>query len=146
MIWDAKLMQQDRFYAYADAQLVDQVVLAAQQGKFAPQTLLSLTHKGATRSYKHKQFGEANVQFSFHEDDRKEIELPGGKVSCVKVELDMDYHSDPLSHLLLEGIGNAISGGDTDPRQIYVLRWIAGWRAGVPEFRPPYTIEPPKKS
>lgn len=36
MIWDPKLMQQDRFYAYADERLVDQVVLAAEQGKFAP--------------------------------------------------------------------------------------------------------------
>jgi RHS repeat-associated protein len=27
----------------------------------------------------------------------------------------------------------------TDPKQVYVLRWIAGRHAGVPEFAPPYT-------
>lgn len=140
LIWDTALMQQDRFYAYADARLVDQVVLAAQQGKFEPQSLLSITHKGATRSFKHKQFGEANVQFSFHEDDTKDIKLDGVDVKCVKVELDMDYYRDPVAHFIMEGIGNEITKGDTDPRQIYALRWIAGRHADVPEFDPPYFI------
>lgn len=54
----------------------------------------------------------------------------------------MDYYRDPLAHFIIEGIGNAVTRGDTDPRQIYVLRWIAGHRAGVPPFEPPYTIEP----
>lgn len=140
--WNPDLMQQDRFYAYADARLVNEVVLAAQQGKFAPQSLLGLTHKGATSSYKHKQFGEANVQISFHEKEKKKLTVGDVELECVKVELDMDYFKNQVAHVVLEGIGNEITRGDTDPRKIYVLRWIAGWRAGVPEFKPPYTIVP----
>ena len=41
----------------------------------------------------------------------------------------------------MEVIPNAITHGLTNPWQVYVLRWIAGRPAGVPEFSPPYTIE-----
>ncbi len=60
-------------------------------------------------------------------------------MNCLKVEIDMDYFRDPLAHLLLEVLPNQF-GGATDPRQIYVLRWVAGRHAGVPEFNPPYRI------
>jgi hypothetical protein len=33
------------------------------------------------------------------------------------------------------------SGSLSDPKHVYVLRWIAGRQAGVPEFDPLYTIE-----
>lgn len=55
------------------------------------------------------------------------------------VECDIDYYRDPGAHLLLEVAVNAF-GGITDPRAVYVLRWIAGRRAGTPEFDPLYTI------
>jgi hypothetical protein len=138
VIWDEKLMKQDRFFAFADAALVSQVKQAAQDGQFDPQFGLEITHPGATSSFKQIQFGEANVQFSFHEKDRKLI----NNVECVKVELDMDLFKDPLAHLFLEVFPNKVSGGKTDPRKIYVLRWLAGRHAGVPEFDPPYTIVP----
>jgi len=138
LIWEEQeRMKEDRFFAYADEVLVDQVVRAAEQGQFASQTGLAFNHPGATRSYKQKQFGEANVQFSFHENDRKKI----GDTDCVKVEIDMDYFKDLLAHLFLEVIPNKVSKGKTDPRKIYMLRWIAGRQAGIPEFDPPYTIE-----
>jgi hypothetical protein len=137
LIWEEKMMKQDRFFAYADAGVVHQVKLAAEQGEFAPQWGLDINHPGATSSYKQKQFGEANVQLSFHENDRRAV----GGVDCVKVETDMDYYKDSLAHLLLEALPNKITKGKTDPRKIYMLRWIAGRRAGVPEFGPPYTIE-----
>jgi hypothetical protein len=137
LIWEEKMMKQDRFFAYADAAVVDQVKLAATQGEFAPQWGLDINHPGATSSFKQKQFGEANVQFSFHENDRREID----GVDCVKVETDMDYYKDPLAHLVLEALPNKITKGKTDPRKIYLLRWIAGRHAGVPEFDPPFTIE-----
>lgn len=140
VIWDKKLMRQDRFFAYADANLVDQVKQAARHGEFEPQFGLDINHPGATSSFKQKQFGEANVQFSFHENDRKTIDA----VDCVKVELDIDYFQDLLAHLFLEVLPNKVSGGKTDPRQVYVLRWVAGRHAGIPEFDPPYTIEPRK--
>jgi hypothetical protein len=137
VIWDTKLMQQDRFFAFADAALVEQVKRAAAQGRFDPQFGLDITHPGATSSYKQNQFGEANVQFSFHENDRATID----GVACVQVEVDMDFFRDPLAHFFLEVLPNHVSKGLTDPREIYILRWIAGRHAGVPEFDPPYTIE-----
>ncbi len=138
LIWDRESMKQDRFFAFADATLVDQVRQAADHGHFDPQFGLDLTHPGATASFKQVQFGEANVQFSFHEEDRNSID----GTDCVKVEVDMDYFKDSLAHFLLEVIPNKISGGDTDPRKIYMLRWMAGRRAGVAEFDPPYAIVP----
>lgn len=139
LLWTEKeKMKQDRFFAYVDGRMVEQVLRAAEKGQFEPQKGLSINHPGATRSYKHKQFGEANVQISFHENDRERI----GEVDCVKVELDMDYFKDTLAHLILEVIPNKVSKGKTDPRKIYMLRWIAGRQAGIPEFEPPYTIEP----
>ena len=133
---EATLPAQDRFYAWVDKQLVNQVKTAAQQGEFAPEINPSFFHAGATSSYKQIQFGEANVQLTFHEHDIRQIE----GVDCVLVESDIDYYKDVLNHALLEILPNAASGGLTDPRVVYVLRWIAGRHAGVPEFNPPYTI------
>ena len=56
------------------------------------------------------------------------------------VEPDIDYYKDLAAHALLEVVANGITGSLTDPRQVYVLRWIAGRHAGVPGFDPPYTI------
>ena len=128
---------QDRFNAYADRAIVSQVQLAAQQGEFAPEMDPHLFHKGATSSYKQTKFGEANVQLTFHEDDTQTID----GTDCVVVEPDIDYYKDLAAHALLEVIANAVTGSLTDPKNVYVLRWIAGRRAGVPEFNPPYTIE-----
>ena len=128
---------QDRFYAYADKALVSQVQLAAQQNEFAPELDPATFHKGATSSYKQIQFGEANVQLTFHENDTQIID----GTECIVVEPDIDYYKDLAAHALLEVIANALTGSLTDPKNVYVLRWIAGRRAGVPEFSPPYTIE-----
>ena len=95
-----------------------------------------LFHPDATSSYKQIQFGEANVQLTFHEKDAAKI----NGVQCIKIEPDIDYFQDLGAHTLLEAIPNAITHGLTDPKQVYVLRWIAGKHAGVPEFAPPYTI------
>ena len=135
LIWD-ETMAQDRFFGWADVRLVDQVRAAAQQGQFAPEPGTSLFHPGATSSFKQIQFGEANVQITFHEDDRRNI----GGIDCVKVEPDVDYYKDLGAHALLEVLKNTVTGGLTDPRAVYVLRWIAGRRAGIPEFDPLYVI------
>jgi hypothetical protein len=134
LVWED--MAQDRFFAYADKQLIDQVERAVLEDAFRPEPGAAIFHPGATRSYKEIRFGEANVQLTFHEKATRKIE--GTK--CVKVEVDIDYHRDILAHALLELIPNTLSGGLTDPRQVYVLRWIAGKHANVPEFNPPYTI------
>ncbi len=134
IIWDE--MAPDRFFGYADKELIHQVKLAADQGEFQPELGASFFHPGATLSYKQVQFGEANVQLTFHEDDQKTID----GVECVRIEPDIDYFKDLGAHALLEVLPNRISDGLTDPKQVYVLRWIAGRHAGVPEFDPPYTI------
>jgi hypothetical protein len=139
VVWDQSgefAMAQDRFFAWADPGLIDQLKLATQQTPpefaSAPYSL----HPGATDSYKQIQFGEANVQLTIHGGNTQVIE----GVNCVMVEPDIDYYKDPLAHLLLEVAVNAF-GSLTDPRDVYVLRWIAGRRAGIPEFYPLYTIQ-----
>lgn len=134
LIWDS--MQPDRFFAWADPELVAQVRQAAHEGKFAPEPGTALFHPGATSSFKQIQFGEANVQLTFHEDDTRIID----GTECIKVEPDIDYYKDLGAHALLEVVPNSLTGGKTDARQVYVLRWIAGRHAGVPEFNPPYVI------
>jgi len=135
LIWDQS-MAQDRFFAWADKALVEQVRLAAAQGLFKPEFGSGLFHLGATSSYKQIRFGEANVQLTFHEQEEESID----GIPCVKVEPDIDYYRDEAAHTILEVIPNLASGGKTDPATVYVLRWIAGRHAGVPEFNPPYSI------
>jgi len=135
LIWD-DTMAQERFYGWADPALYDEVKLAASHGVFSREADFALFHTGATDSYKQIQFGEANVQLTFHADDTKVID----GLTCIKMEPDIDYYKDLAAHALLEVITNAISGSLTDPRQVYVLRWIAGRHAGVAEFDPPYVI------
>ena len=129
-------LAQDRFFGYADKFLVDQVRRAAMEGEFAPEPSPGLFHPNATSSFKQVQFGEANVQLTFHEKDTKNI----GGVQCVKVEPDIDCYQDLGAHTILEVIPNSITHGLTDPKEVYVLRWIAGTHSQVPEFSPPYTI------
>jgi len=135
--WDAPYAPaQDRFYAWRDSRLIDQVKNAAAAGEFAVENNPGLFHPGATSSWKQIQFGEANVQLTFHENDTMII----GGVDCVMVEPDIDYSQDLAAHALLEVIANALTHSLTDPTEVYVLRWIAGRTAGIPEFAPIYTI------
>ena len=128
----------DRIFGYADAKLVGQVRLAAQQGEFDNMAAVDLTlHGDATSSFKQNQFGEANLQLTFHERNRRTIK----GVDCVYVEPDIDYFKDPSAHVLLEVIPNALTGTVSSPRVVYVLRWIAAQHAGIPDFDPLYTIE-----
>jgi hypothetical protein len=136
LIWDDS-MQQDRFFCWADPALIDQVVQAAAQSVFSPEPGTAIFHSGATRSWKQIQFGEANVQLTFHENDKKTID----GVDCVMLEPDIDYYKDLLAHAILEVTPNSLTHSITDPRQVYVLRWMAGRHAGVPNFEPPYTLE-----
>jgi len=140
LIWDDS-MKQDRFFAWADKKLLDQTIQAAQHGEFKRELGFEFFHKNATDSYKQVQFGEANVQLTFHADDAPPADLP----DTMLLEPDIDYYKDIGAHAMLEVIPNAmekVAGqtGLTDPKVVYVLRWIAGRHAGVPEFNPPYTI------
>ena len=134
-VWDDPNfpMLEDRFYAYADPALLTQVRLAKDQAAFAEEPNPGILHKGATCSYKQIQFGEANVQLTFHEN---EPSPPG--TNWLTIEPDIDYFKDMAAHTLLEVLPGFF--GLTDPKTVYVLRWIAGHQANVPEFNPPYTI------
>ena len=117
-------------------ELINQVKIGAAAGQFAVENAPGIFHPGATSSWKQVQFGEANVQLTFHENDKKVI----GKTNCVMVEPDMDYFRDPAAHTILEVIPNALTHTLTEPVEVYVLRWIAGRTAGIPEFAPLYTV------
>jgi hypothetical protein len=135
VIWDMTLAE-DRFFAWCDAKLIDEVRLAASHKEFEPEAAPWLFHPGASESWKQVRFGEANVQLTFHEDEKQKI----GGVDCIVVEPDIDYYKDPAAHGLFEVLPNKLTGGLSNPEFIYVLRWIAGRHAGLPEFNPPYTI------
>ena len=133
--WDAPWAPaQDRFFAWCDPKLIDQVKAAtvAKQFATAPYSL----HQGATSSWKQIQLTEANVQLTFHENDHLTID----GLDCIMVEPDIDYYPDPVSHLLLEVAVNALTHSLTDPCEVYVMRWMAGQQAGMPAFAPMYTI------
>lgn len=136
LIWD-NTMAHDRFFAWCKPELVDQVAQAAAQGEFAPEVGTAIFHTGATRSWKQIQFGEANVQLTFHENNKKTI----NGIDYIMIEPDIDYYKDEAAHALLEVVTNKLTHSLTDPRQVYVLRWMAGRHAGVPNFEPPYTLE-----
>ena len=141
VIWDRDpasqtKMSQDRFFAWADPTLIDQVKLAQTRNPPEFVAVPPDLHPGATISFKQVEFGEASLQLTFHENDRQMID----GINCVMVEPDIDYYKDATAHLLLEVAVNAF-GSLTDPRAVYALRWIAGRRAGISEFDPLYTIE-----
>ena len=129
-------LAQDRFFGYAVPELVSEVKAAVPKNLFAPEIDPSFFHGDATSSFKEIRFGEANVQLTFHENDKKSI----GSESCVRVEPDIDYYKDLAAHAILEVLYNKITNSLTDPAQVYVLRWIAGKHAGLPEFDPPYRL------
>ena len=140
VIWDEEDhgLKPDRFFAWADPDMVEQVKRSAAQGHFDPEPNPKFFHAGATSSYKENRFGEANVQLTFHENDRREVD----GVNCLMVEPDIDYFRDLAAHGLLEVLPGLFPSGMTDPRMVYVLRWVAGRRAsGIAEFGPPYGLE-----
>lgn len=137
MRWDMPPAQ-DRFFAYCDAELVNQVRDAANHKLFQEELDPSLFHPGATESWKQIQFGEANVQLTFHETAPDSKTING--VKCVTVEPDIDYYRDLGAHTLLEVFPNGLTHSLTDPVEVYILRWVAGQHAGVPQFAPLYTL------
>jgi hypothetical protein len=140
-IWDNPTfaMAQDRFFAYADKALIPDVVAAAKFGAFAEEQDPGIFHPGSTLSYKQVQFDVTNVQLTFHQGNTTTVtDADGNRIECIVVEPDIDYYKDLLAHFFLEVIPNKVSSGLTDPRQVYVLRWMAGKQAGL-EFDPLYT-------
>jgi hypothetical protein len=140
-IWDDPQFSpaQDRFFAYVDKGLVNDVTRAAKMGSFAEEKDPGTFHPGATLSYKQTQFDVANVQLTFHQGNAKSIHSPNGPVDCIVVEPDIDYYKDLPSHFFVEVLPNKFTGGLSDPRAVYLLRWMAARQAGS-DFNPLYTI------
>jgi len=70
--------------------------------------------------------------------------LPRAVTSCAcstGTSSNIDCYRDLMAHALLEVAPHGLTGGKTNPVTVYVLRWIAGRRAGVPEFAPPYCLD-----
>jgi len=133
---DWKSLGADRFFGYAHSGLVTQVKAAVPKKLFAPELDPAFFHGDATSSFKEIRFGEANVQLTFHENDKKQINGD----PCIRVETDIDYYKDPGAHALFEVIFNHITSSVTDPVQVYQLRWMAGKQAGLPEFSPSFVL------
>jgi len=140
-IWDDPNfpMAQDRFFAYVDKALVDDVIEAAKMGAFAEEKNPGTFHPGATLSYKQTQFDVTNVQLTFHQGNQRRIETPQGLLDCIVVEPDIDFYKDLLAHFFVEVLPNEFTGGKTDPRAAYILRWMAGRQSGS-DFDPLYTM------
>jgi hypothetical protein len=138
------VMKQDRMFCYVDQAILADVRAANAQGAFSKEVNPEIWgHTGATESYKQVQFDVANVQLTFHGRDtaifQDEHHNP---VQCVKIEPDIDYYKDLGAHGLQEVIPNAITHGLTDPKVVYMLRWMATKREpNLPEFNPLYTVE-----
>ena len=137
----------DRAFVWVRPGFLEQVTATAKakkQGLARLEEAPAFLHKGATVSYKQIDFGEGNVQLSFHTERRR----PVRGVECMLVDIDIDYFQDAGAHLLMEVFPNKlkslIGGGKsaqlvTDPRLVYALRWIAGRRKGR-EFAPAYVL------
>ena len=135
--WDAPYQPaQDRLFAWSDPALIDQVKISTKSHQFNAESNAGAFHAGATASWKQIQFGEANVQLTFYENDRKSVD----GLDCVMLEVDFDYYQDVAAHVIFEVVPNAITHSLTSPADVYVLRWMAGQQGGIPEFAPLYTI------
>lgn len=144
--WDH--LQHDRFWAWVEAGLAERIEKLAALHTFAEEPDAAHWHPAipglagpATRSWKEVRFDVSNVQLTFHEGDRLDLIKPDGTVAhCVLVEPDIDYYKDVVAHGLLEVLPNLASGGKTDPRVVYQLRWMATKQEGLPDFAPPCTV------
>lgn len=130
---------QDRFFAYVDKALVDDVVRAAKMGSFSQEKDPGVFHPGATLSYKQNQYDVTNLQLTFHQGNAKTLPTPAGPIDCIVIEPDIDFYKDPLCHFFGEVLPNKFTGGLTDPRAVYMLRWMAAKQAGL-DFNPLFTL------
>jgi len=131
-------MEQDRIFCWADGTVIQQLRQkpeTPEQVRFVKAD--SSLHPGATVSVKAKQFAEANLQVTFHENDQPPADHPDWTL----LELDIDYFDDPGAHFFLEVIRNSVTKSLTDPAQVLALRWMAERRAGR-DFDPLYVIRP----
>jgi hypothetical protein len=134
--------RQDRFFGFAAETLLEDIGKTASNSRKNPADRIfekapKGMHPGASSSYKQIEFREANLQVTFHAKVFDDLT----REPLIKVELDMDYYRDKAAHALLEVIPNTLSFGRrlTDPRQVYMMRWMAGKDKGS-NFDPLFTV------
>lgn len=135
-------MEQDRFFAWVDKSMMDDIRTGASQGMFAAEPKAKVFHPGATDSWKETRFDRANLHFTFHGD---EVQTVDG-IECVKLEVDIDYYKNKLKHTLVELIPNMVTGNLTDPRVVYEMRRSESMKAGDPPFAAPQSLVPASKA
>ena len=134
LIWNGeKPPAGDRIYAVAHRDIGDALERGRKRKEWA--TASTAFHPGATKSYKEKSYGEGNLQISIYGKDDV------GEKDFVRVEVDIDYYRDALSHALLELVPNKLAERTTDPKMGYRLRWIAMRNISGVGFDPPYILE-----
>ena len=133
--WDFHLAQ-DRFFAYADPAIISLVREAAGKGLFAEEKDCARFHPGASCSWKQVAFPVANVQLTFHEQDRAIVD----GVDCIMIEPDIDLYRELVEHGFLEVFPNLLSGGLTDPFAVYAMRWTTARDDEGASFNPGYEL------
>jgi hypothetical protein len=128
-------IQQDRFFAYADADLLAAVQSLYDQGLFDRQGRIDLMlHHGGTLSFKEMDLPEANLQITFHQRDTKIVN--GRKL--VLVETDIDYFKTFWKHMIEEVCYHIGTRRKSSPTTVYRFR-SNEQKPGV-VFNPPYRL------
>jgi hypothetical protein len=150
-VWD--LLTPERVWAWVDLRFLEILRKAACLRSFAvelhPETRSSgiAGHAGpATSSWREVRFPAGNLRFTFHEHDRRTLDLlnPLGdtrSVDCVLVEAEIDCWGDLLSLGLAEAVPPAAQREKSSVEMAYQLRWMMHRLERLPEFDPPYRIE-----
>ena len=133
--WDDTLAQ-DRFFGYVDPSIIAAVRAAAAKGEFAEEKDCARFHPGSTCSWKQIAFPVTNVQLTFHEHDEQVI----NGLTCVRIEPDIDLYRELLAHGFGEVFPNLLTGGLTNPMDVFSMRWTTAQDDGGPPFDPGYDI------
>jgi hypothetical protein len=137
---EEKPFRQDRFFAYVSPKLLDVVLQERLKRKFATEHLpWRWLHPGASASYKQTAFKRADVQISFHQNWRKQID----GVDCIVAEVDIDYYPPGFLHIK-EVVLNKLFWRLTNPTKVFALRKYEQQKRGEKGFSVPYDLRAKK--
>src|SRR5262249_49263362 len=127
-------LQPDRIFISASRDLIDQVKAAG----FRDANESNALHPPADLSFKETALDEANVQFTFVTDPKSLTQEENDK-NLIRADIDLDLFKDPLAHGIFEVFPNGVFKTRTDPRDIYVRRWVQS-RFIFEDFDPLYVM------
>ena len=134
----------DRLFCYVDRSILDDVLSAVGHSFVAETIRERFGHSGASEKYRQTTFNASNVQLTFYGRNTGVFETSDHTtVTCVKVEVEIDYYDSILSRGFGQPFENWIETKRQDPRLAYALRWMESKRLGLPEFDPLYTVVQP---